>query len=290
MSYFSFLAIFLGIPIVILAVLATYDHRKGRKRIVSLRSWPVITTIALHVLIAVAYTTPWDNYLVATGVWFYDPALVTGFTLGWVPVEEYTFFVLQPILGGLWLLAITHRLDALPNPDQEELRTPLRWQLVVVTAIIWLCAAVLLWSGRAGGTYLALELTWAIPPITLQLVFGADILWRHRRPILLAILPLTLYLSVADALAIESGTWTINPDQSVNFLIGGVLPLEEFIFFLLTNTLVVFGLVLAWSEVSHERLAQLTAVIKALLPGGQSLSPKIQASVSQRSDEIRASS
>ncbi|MBN2146972.1 MAG: lycopene cyclase domain-containing protein, partial [Anaerolineales bacterium] len=56
--------------------------------------------ILLHVGIALVYTTPWDNYLVATGVWWYNPALVTGLRLWYVPVEEYTFFVLQTLLNG----------------------------------------------------------------------------------------------------------------------------------------------------------------------------------------------
>ena len=33
-----------------------------------------------------------------------DPNLVTGLTIGWVPIEEYTFFIVQPILAGLWFL------------------------------------------------------------------------------------------------------------------------------------------------------------------------------------------
>ena len=62
-------------------------------------------------IIALLYTTPWDNYLVATGVWWYDPALVTGLTLGWVPIEEYTFFILQTLLAGLWLAFLARRLE-----------------------------------------------------------------------------------------------------------------------------------------------------------------------------------
>ena len=52
-------------------------------------------------MVAVLYTTPWDNYLVATGVWWYDPHLVAGLVLGWVPIEEYTFFILQTLAMGL---------------------------------------------------------------------------------------------------------------------------------------------------------------------------------------------
>jgi lycopene cyclase domain-containing protein len=109
------------------------------------------------------------------------------------------------------------------------------------------------------GTYLALELSWALLPIMLQLVFGADILWRYRRIVFLSLVPLTLYLSAADALAINFGTWTISPSQSLDVLLGGVLPVEEFIFFLLTNILITFGLVLLWAEESHIRIRQLRA-------------------------------
>jgi lycopene cyclase domain-containing protein len=104
-------------------------------------------------------------------------------------------------------------------------------------------------------TYLTLIVLWALPPLTLQLAFGADILWRYRSLIFFSIVPLTLYLSLADALAIGWGTWTIDPAKSINFLLGGVLPIEEFIFFLLTTTLAAFGIVLVLAEASHERIA-----------------------------------
>ena len=71
---------------------------------------------------------------------------------------------------------------------------------------------------------------------------------------LYSIVPLTLYLSASDALAIRAGTWTIDPEQSLNLLIGGLLPLEEFVFFLLTNTLVFFGIILIWAVESRARL------------------------------------
>ena len=181
------------------------------------------------------------------------PALVTGLTLGWVPIEEYAFFVLQPILGGLWLAFWARRLtsDSRITENGSRIRT---WS-VALLGIIWLGTAAILIIGWQLGTYLALELIWALPPIALQLGFGADILWRHRRLVLLSIIPFTLYLSFADALAINWGTWTIDPAQSLNIYLGGVLPVEEFIFFLLTNALITFGIVLVLAEASHRRLA-----------------------------------
>ncbi|MCB0133166.1 MAG: lycopene cyclase domain-containing protein, partial [Caldilineaceae bacterium] len=50
-----------------------------------------------------------------------------------------------------------------------------------------------------------------------------------------------------------SGTWTIDPAQSTGWLVG-TLPIEEAIFFLVTNTLVVFGITLVMSAESHDRV------------------------------------
>lgn len=264
MTYFGFLLRFLMIPIAVLAGLAWWDARRGKHLAETLRSFPMIPAIALHVLIAVVYTTPWDNYLVATNVWWYDPALVTGITFGWVPIEEYTFFVLQPILGGLWLWFLMRYMNiSASRPLQTSLRV---WSLAIL-GVLWVIMTVLLISGVNSTTYLALELVWALPPIMLQVGFGADILWRYRRLVFLSIAPLTLYLSFADALAINFGTWTIDPEQSLNIFIGGVLPIEEFVFFLLTNVLVVFGIALISAEVSHQRLAPMLARIHNLRHG-----------------------
>ena len=255
MTYFGFLLRFLVIPIVILAVVAYIDQRRGRQIPARLHYWPMWAAVALHVVVAVVYTTPWDNYLVATGVWTYDPKLVTGIVLGWVPIEEYTFFVVQTIMAGLWIVFLMRRLPLegdLPALDR-------RWRIapVVLLGVIWVASVIILASGWQPGVYLGLVLVWALPPIMLQFGFGGDILRRYGRLVLLSIASLTLYLSVADFLAIGSGTWEINPAQSLHWLVGGVLPVEEILFFLVTNTLIVLGVVLVVAQESHARYGEL---------------------------------
>lgn len=264
MTYFEFLALFVGIPIIILLILTGWDKRRGitmPERFNSFSPWWVLV---IHIIIAVVYTTPWDNYLVATRVWWYDVNLVTGYVIGWVPIEEYTFFIVQPIMTGLWLLFWMRRAtdSSLRQAQGKPFITPhssfkessrLRWIVTGITAVFWAVMVGMLISGWKPGTYLALELSWALFPILIQLTFGADILWYYRRLVLMAIVPTTLYLSFADALAINWGTWTIDPQQSLNIFIGN-LPVEEFIFFLLTNTLLVFGMTLALAAESQPRL------------------------------------
>jgi lycopene cyclase domain-containing protein len=255
MTYFGFLAMFLGIPLMVLTILTMIDHTRGRSLPESIASWSPLGAVWLHVFLALIYTTPWDNYLVATGVWYYNPALVTGITLGWVPVEEYTFFILQTLLVGLWLLFLARHLPSPANPSNQDAK--IKIGSVATTSVLWLCALLILLSGYSSGTYLGLILLWALPPITLQLIFGADILWQHRHLIGLTLLSATGFLGIADSLAIGSGTWTIDPDQSLNLFLAGVLPIEEFIFFLATNILVVFGIVLVLAPESRRRFLAL---------------------------------
>jgi lycopene cyclase domain-containing protein len=94
---------------------------------------------------------------------------------------------------------------------------------------------------------------WFLPPIILQFIFGADILWHYRRLVLYGILAPFVYLCLVDAIAIRSGTWTINPDNILGVYLGGILPLEEAYFFLVTTVLIVFGMVLMLAIESHVR-------------------------------------
>lgn len=274
MTYFGFLLWFLIIPIILLLAVTIFDHRRGLQLPPSMRAFPAAAAVLLHALIALLYTTLWDNYLVATQVWWYDPALVNGLTIGYVPIEEYTFFVLQPILAGLWLLFLLRRL---PDTPFSEPRPSIRWIALAITAILWLPSLVILISGWAPGTYMALILIWALPPIALQFAFGADILWHHRRLVALAIIPATLFLSFADVLAIGYwGIWTIDPQQSLHILLGGILPIEEFIFFLMTNTLLVFGVTLILAQESHVRFGRIRSWLQRSFSSSSDLKGQIK--------------
>lgn len=259
MTYFGFLGLFLAIPIAIMLGLTWRDARLGRQMPRRFGSYSPYVILGLHLALALVYTTPWDNYLVATAVWWYDPAKVTGIVFGYVPIEEYTFFLVQPILTGLWLLFWLRRQpDAVPKGWENG---RFRLTALVVLAVVWVVMVAILVTRWAPGTYLALILAWALLPIMLQVGFGGDILWQHRRIVALGLLPITLFLSAADALAIYDGIWTLDPAQTLNWLIGGILPFEEFLFFLITNTLVVFGMTLFLSAESQERLVQVKTAV-----------------------------
>lgn len=243
MTYLQFHLIFIIPPILLLAAGA----RAIRPRI-GRRGW---LPLALVPPIALLWTTPWDNYLVAREIWWYGPDRVLG-TIGWVPVEEYLFFLLQPVLSGLFTLHVLARrkgagaagLRSIPG---LRLEPPLRSAFGgrIATSLPWFALAAL--GGWLltfeSGVYMGLILAWACPVIGLMWLWDGGRLWRFVHVLGLAIAVPTLYLWVADAVAIRSGIWTI----SERFTLGPApfgLPIEEATFFLVTNVLVAVGVLL----------------------------------------------
>ena len=262
MTYFGFLGLFLVLPIGALLGLLARRRRQRRALPQRLSAMPPAAAIALTAAVAVLYTTPWDNYLVATGVWWYDPSRVSGIVLGYVPFEEYLFFILQTILTGLWLLLLAGWSTASRRP----VRSPVRFRIAAALPVflIWLASCAVLGSGAGPTRYTALLLAWALPPLLLQLLYGADLLWKERRTLGLAILISALYYSAADVLAVSFATWSFNPDLILGLHLGP-LPIEEIVFFLLTNALVGFSIVLLVSQESMERFRHLTVWARAYL-------------------------
>src|SRR5689334_16405206 len=272
MTYFGFLIRFVIPPILVLLALTFGDKHKQAHNFRNGQA--VWIGIGIHVLLAVLYTTPWDNYLVATGVWYYNPKLVTGLVIGYVPIEEYTFFVLETILSGLWWSFLARRITKLPRFDFAS--APLRATIenefkanklliclsTCVLALLWLIFTYLFFFGEAKWTYLSIILFWALPPIFIQLLFGADILARYRKLAFWGILVPATYLSLIDSVALQATTWSISANQTTGVLFFEILPLEEVVFFFVTNMLITFGMTLLLANVSQERFAEIKKQVR----------------------------
>lgn len=227
MTYLEFLLLFVGIPLIGFFLVA---HRKKRLDRLNL------TGIALMGAVALIYTTPWDNYLIMRGVWSYPEGMVLG-TLGYVPVEEYGFMIMQTLIAGtLWSMN-------LPKNNQAGLSFSAKGLLLALAIGIFGSYCLTLESG----TYAGLILVWAFPPLALQWSLGA----RALRESLKSWVPLwvgfTLYLCLADSFAISQGIWSLTLSTRSGWELGN-LPVEEALFFALTNLFVLQGLSLwrAW--------------------------------------------
>lgn len=228
MTYLQFLLLFVIPPLALLALMRPW------KRV----SEKAFSYLLLLACIALVYATPWDNYLVWRGAWTYDPARVAG-VIGYVPVEEYCFFILQPLLTGCWLYFLIPRLAPVESRGRRGGVVPWAGALFYLA----LTALGVLSLTQARGTYLGLILVWAPPILAAQWGYAGNQILEHAKPALLGVLVPTLYLCVADAIAIRLGIWHISEAHSYGLKLFS-LPIEEIVFFLLTNVLVVQGLVL----------------------------------------------
>jgi lycopene cyclase domain-containing protein len=95
--------------------------------------------------------------------------------------------------------------------------------------------------------YLTHLLLWALPVLALQLVLLARVWGRRLGALLRAVLPpalvVTAWLVAGDHLAISAGVWEFGVGTHLGIYLGAV-PLEEVLFFLLTNLLIALGLAL----------------------------------------------
>ncbi|WP_420455993.1 lycopene cyclase domain-containing protein [Rubrivirga sp.] len=225
MTYLQFHLAFTLPPLVGLALL------QGRTR----EPWG---PLALLVGVAFVYTTPWDNYLVAREVWTYPPDAVLA-TVGHVPVEEYAFFVIQTLITGLWVRLLQARWPVASQPPPDLRVRAAGASTFGVLALLGVVCVV------TGGhwLYLGLIVAWACPVLAGMWWLGGHLIWARRRLVAWAVVPVTLYLWVADRIAIGLGIWDITDATRTGWEIAG-LPVEEALFFLVTNLLVAQGLVM----------------------------------------------
>jgi len=253
-AYLGFHAV--AILPVIAALALTAHYRLGSQR-------DVLTGTALLAGLALVYTTPWDNYLIERGVWWYgDGAVLVRF--GAAPLGEYLFFLLQPLLVGLWAARF-------PVETARSLSVPLPERALGLLGAGVVAAAGLVLLGADSGLYLGSLLLWSAPILAIQWVFGWPYLVAEWRAVLSGTLAPTLYLWVVDRAAIGLGLWTLSERYTTGFavpLLG--LPIEEAVFFLLTSLFVVQGLVLyVWVLDRYRRVEQPDATLAGTLFRGR---------------------
>ncbi len=263
MTYLQFHLVFTLPVLAVLVLLALRARRRGAPIAGALAASDrtAVWVLLVHLGIAFVYTTPWDNYLVYRDVWGYPDGRVLA-TIGWVPVEEYLFFLVQTALTGTLLFLLARRAPALLGRDPavgapvEGRGVPLR----IVGSVVLLLAAVL--GGVAlttsAGTYLGLIVVWAAPVLALQWAFGADLFLQRWRLVALAVGLPTLWLWIADRVAIGAEIWWISELYTTGISMFG-LPVEEALFFLVTNLLVVFGMTMALHPQAMARVRALRA-------------------------------
>ncbi|KAJ9641396.1 hypothetical protein H2199_005366 [Coniosporium tulheliwenetii] len=210
--------------------------------------------ILFLVTIAVVSTIPWDSHLIRTRIWSYPLDAIVGPTLFAIPAEEIFFFVVQtynttllylllskPTFHPIYLRNEKHSADVRGTPG--ALRRYWKWAGQLILSLSIGLGIALIRRGGAG-VYMGLILVWACPFLLLLWSLAYQfIVGLPKSNTVLSIFAPTLYLWIVDTLALKRGTWVIESGTKLGIHVWPHLEIEEAVFFLLTNTLIIFGLV-----------------------------------------------
>jgi len=240
MTYFRF-HLFFNIPI--LAILLVWPANQA---------WGASQWVAVvWVLVAVyAFTTPWDNYAVAEGIWNFAEG--KHWKRLWnLPVEEYLFFGLQ----SLEVLLLVNGLIGLRWGAGSWAMPPLNSPTVIselgTLAVVWIFLRMAGARRPLRFNYAWHLFYWFLPVLFAQWIIGWGIL-APRWPLLLApTFAVGLWLTVADLAAVRSGLWYFDHKQVTGLRLFGILPWEEAAFFHLTSLLVAQSYLLLLPEAAR---------------------------------------
>ncbi|KAJ3092810.1 hypothetical protein HK102_002377 [Quaeritorhiza haematococci] len=209
-----------------------------------------ISKITLLVTLALVYTTPWDNALVAYGGWTFEPDRILA-TVGFIPVEEYAFFVIQTVMTGLFSVLMTqwniHILCLKTTP------TWVRTGPVCFFAATFLTGLYMLVPGSRT-FYLGAILSWVSPVLALQWSIAGPYIWNQFGRFVFTVAVPTLCLWWLDHHAIKARVWIISKETSIGWFVTPHLPLEEALFFLVSNCMVVAGMMAVDRTLAIKRL------------------------------------
>ena len=198
-------------------------------------AWFILTGLLVVVMV---FTSPWDNWAARCGIWGFAEGKYWR-KVGYLPVEEYAFFVIQSWQAVLLASCALGWLGPFATPEHPW-SWPVQLSVLALGGGIWLLVG---WWGRginqhARGHYAWHLFFWFLPVIGAQWVIGWPILSERWTVLLLVTVVLGTYLSVADWVAIGQGIWFFDEKQTSGIKIGGVMPWEEAAFFYLTSLLV----------------------------------------------------
>ncbi|MBN1634603.1 MAG: lycopene cyclase domain-containing protein [Ignavibacteria bacterium] len=222
MTYIEFLLIFTVIPIfILLFLLRKYLDTTYIK-------WLFVVSV-----IAFVATAGWDNYAVYSGIWHFPEDKTLGIKLFYVPVEEYIFFFLQTYTTGLVQFIFI----------KKNLKLNLKNLSFLITPVLIFQTNEIMKLPFDKYNYLFHLFSWGGIFILIQIIAGRKKILNNISKIVLPSFIMTLYFSIADSISIGYGIWDFDPMQTIGVRIFNI-PLEEILFFLVTNILITEAMIL----------------------------------------------
>ncbi len=188
------------------------------------------------IVAAFLFTTPWDNVAAQRKIWGFSERKYL-FKIGFLPIEEYLFFVLQSlnvILGTRFFLHFFQLQTGLETRLQHQ-----HFVLIAALLVGWIWLGVQLKQKplERRFNYAAHLFFWFCPVIYLQWILAAPLLAAHLKLLFVSTFAFGIYYTLADLIAVRSNIWFFDETQITGIKFAEVLPWEEVAFFFLTSLL-----------------------------------------------------
>jgi len=229
MTYFRFHLIFNLPVLVVLLALNWQRHYQGGEP----------TAFGFVLLAVMVFTTPWDNLAAKWGIWGF-PRQKYSLRIGYLPVEEYAFFLLQSVNVMLLVRALFLFFPKWLTGRETEIDT-LTILYLVSSIPPWGVIAWQLWllrKKKGPSVNYAIHLAWFLPVIYAQWVIAPLLFGYHAGFLTLVMTIFGVYYTIADVIAVRAGIWFFDEKQITGAKLNGILPWEEIAFFFLTSLLV----------------------------------------------------
>jgi lycopene cyclase domain-containing protein len=190
--------------------------------------------------IACVFSASWDNFLAAKGVWTVEADRMIG-TAGFMPFEEYLWFIDHTLLASVWVLDLWSTKGQRSVPSTA----PRRAARIAGAALCLVATIAGLWLLQFDRSlYLGVILSFMSPVAGLQWWIGGHLLLQQRREWLLGIAVPSLYFVLLDTWAIHQDVWRISVRYTTGALLFGIQA-EQILVYSTTTVLVVQALVIA---------------------------------------------
>ncbi len=182
--------------------------------------------------LAFVFSAPWENYLGSKGVLLFNASAVTG-VLGYIPYEEYFWWVDHPLLATFWVMSIWRYK---PVSKTGNPRFLFRTFAVLTCLAITYLGYILYDTGS--NLYVSVTLMFVFPVMTIQYLLIGHLLLEHPHEWLLGTLFPSVHTILVDRFALQVGIWEISKERSTGIAVYGFL-LEHLLAYSLTSAIAV---------------------------------------------------
>lgn len=199
-----------------------------------------IFKIILISITNLAYLKLWDTLIIPDRTWTFIPERVNSI-IGESTIEKNMFFLLQIILTSLWtLICVRWTIPCLCFNQNKKSYQLIQWIPILLLNIVMAIGCTMVVPGQ-NTFYLGCLLCWA-SPIIMYLWYGCgNFFVKKIISSSIAIVVPTLYFCWMNQKISVVNIWYTKKPTSLNVFIFEDLPLEEALYFFITNVIIVLA-------------------------------------------------